>query len=446
MAGETKRQATVPLTRGVHELCYQRFIIEVVEGPDVGQTARAEATELSIGTAAGNALTLTDKTVSRHHCSVTVGPDGFLLRDLGSRNSTRLAGYRVGTAYLTDGTTFELGRSKLLFKTLEESLRQPLSEKERFGGVLGRSDAMREVFALLPRIAAAQSTVLIEGETGTGKGLLADAIHGASPRAEGPIIVIDCGSIPHSLAQSELFGHVKGAFTGAQSDRAGAFESAHGGTVFLDEVGELPLDMQPKLLRALEERTIKRVGATERIALDVRVIAATHRDLREAVNSGAFRSDLYYRLNVVRIVIPPLRERRDDVELLTRHFYQQFSPEQPKPPQALITALRAQRWAGNVRELRSAVERAVLLGSERWSDGRLVATSSAQDTTEFDASVSFREAKEQATVEWERGYLIALLQHAGGNVSKAAREARMDRNHLRELLRKHEINVRAYVS
>jgi DNA-binding NtrC family response regulator len=303
---------------------------------------------------------------------------------------------------------------------------------------------MRRIFAVLPKLAASESTVLLEGETGTGKGLLAEALHQHSARADGPFMVLDCSAIPPTLVEAELFGHARGAFTGAHAARPGAFEAAAGGTLFLDEIGELPLDMQPKLLRALEHRTIRRIGSTETIRLDVRVIAASNRDLRQEVNRGRFRSDLFYRLNVVRIRIPPLRERRDDIPFLVAHFYEQFAPTgDSSPPAALITSLAQQDWPGNVRELRSAVERAVLMDDpEIWRE--LASVDAGDDDAgeiagRFDPTVSFRVAKERAMAHWERGYVQSLVRLTPGNLSAAARAARMDRNYLRELVRKHGI-------
>jgi DNA-binding NtrC family response regulator len=294
---------------------------------------------------------------------------------------------------------------------------------------------------VLPRLAESDSTILLEGETGTGKGLLAEAIHEASPRAAGPFIVLDCGAIPPTLIESELFGHEKGAFTGAAAARTGGFEAARGGTVFLDEIGELPLDMQPKLLRALEDRVVKRVGGNEPVRLDIRIIAATNRDLRTEINQGRFRSDLYYRLNTFRLRIPPLRERRDDIALLVAHFYRQLSPGGEPPPAELITELARHDWPGNVRELRAAVERAVLLGDPAvWRALCDDAPPLAEDER-FAEGTSFRAAKERAVAAWEREYTRALITRYGGNLSRAARAVRMDRNHLRELLRRHKISA-----
>jgi DNA-binding NtrC family response regulator len=432
------------LLRGsVKEFRFHRYVLRVIDGMDKGREHVAtSADEVSVGTAESNVLCLTDPTVSRYHFVLQVSPQGVLLRDLGSTNGTQLGNFRVESAYLAHGAVMSLGMTKLRYEEMTEQLHEPLSEDDFFGRAFGRSVAMRRIFSVLPRIAATDSTVLIEGETGTGKGVLAEAIHTASPRAAKPLVVVDCGSIPPSLIESELFGHERGAFTGATSRRTGAFESAAGGTIFLDELGELPLEMQPKLLRALEERTVKRVGGTEPIRLDVRVIAATNRNLKQAVNRGGFRADLYFRLNIVRFEIPPLRERREDIPLLVNHFYGQLAePAGTPPPPGLVEHLSSLDWPGNVRELRNAVERAVLMQDVAlWQELMSEAPegeAAGQSVYQFDAALSFRAAKERAIAQWERWYVTELSQRCGGNLSRAAREAHMDRTHLRELLRKY---------
>jgi DNA-binding NtrC family response regulator len=437
------------------EFRYRRFRLRVVDGPDRGKAHVATGAEMTVGTASGNDLVVTDPTVSRHHGLIEATPQGFLLRDLDSTNGCTLAGYKVGWAYLKSGAVIGMGATLFRFDALEEELREPLSEEDRFGRLVGSSLAMRRIFAVLPRIAASDSTVLIEGETGTGKGLLAEDLHGASPRAGGPFVVIDCGAIPPNLIESELFGHARGAFTGAHAARIGAFEAAQGGTVFLDEIGELPLAMQPNLLRALEERVIRRVGTVEPIRLDVRILAATNKDLRDAVNRRTFRSDLYYRLNVVRVSLPPLRDRVEDIPVLITRFYEQLTGQGEGPPrplgpspirlEELIAALSPYSFPGNVRELRSAVERALLMGDPAAFD-EPVSTEAPFDAggaaDVFDPTLSFRAAKERAVARWERWYVGELMRWAEGNLSRAAREARMDRTHLREMLQRYRTPVR----
>src|SRR5262245_23368974 len=423
------------------ELRFPRYRLTVIEGPDRELSIDGGEAELAIGTAAANAMILSDTAVSRHHIAITPTPRGHLVRDLGSTNGTAINGVAIERAFLAPGAVVAIGQSRLRFDAIGGEERAALSSDARWGRALGASEAMRRIFAVLPRLADSDATILLEGETGTGKGLLAEAIHEASPRASGPLIVLDCGSIPPTLIESELFGHERGAFTGAAALRIGGFEAARGGTVFLDEVGELPLDMQPKLLRALEDRVVKRLGGNEPVRLDIRIIAATNRDLRSEINQGRFRSDLYYRLNTFRLRIPPLRERRDDIPLLVAHFYRQLSPTGESPPADLIADLARHDWPGNVRELRAAVERAVLLGDpEVWRALSDDAPDLAEDER-FVEGTSFRAAKERAVAAWEREYVRSLIAHHDGNLSRAARAVRMDRNHLRELLRRHKITA-----
>jgi DNA-binding NtrC family response regulator len=423
---------------------YRRSCLRVVEGPDRGAVGRDAAGELACGTAAGNQLVLTDPTVSRYHFVITATPDGAHLRDVGSTNRVFLGPHRIESGYIEPGAVLQVGLTTLRFEYEDADVEQPLSNEDGFGRALGRSIAMRRIFEALPRVAASDATVLIEGETGTGKTLLADALHQASPRAKAPFIVVDCGAIPPTLIESELFGHEKGAFTGALTTRIGAIEAAAGGTLFFDEIGELPIELQPRLLRVIEERTVKRVGSQQPIRVDVRVIAATNQDLRAAVNRGDFRTDLYYRLHVVSLRLPPLRERREDIPILVELFYEQLAGR-PGAPQQLVDELSRHEWPGNVRELRSAVERAVLLGDPAlWNaltdETKGTAPSPPPAAEEpFDETLSFRAAKERAMVRWERAYLAELLRRHNNNLSRAARAARMDRVYLRELGRRYHL-------
>jgi DNA-binding NtrC family response regulator len=427
--------AEPPLTRPLVAFRYRvaSFRMRVVAGVDRGTVVESARPELTIGTAEGNDLRLTDPAVSRHHCLVESTPAGARVRDLGSTNGTLIGRCRIDSGLLAPGATIVLGDTDLVFERGSGEISEPVAGEEIFGSFIGSSVAIRRLFALLPRLAVADSTVLIEGETGTGKSLLAEAIHQQSGRSAGPFVVVDCGAIPPTLIESELFGHERGAFTGAHQQRVGYFEAATGGTVFLDEIGELPLELQPKLLRVLEERVVRRIGAREPTRVDVRVLAATNRDLREEVNRGTFRSDLWYRLATVKLKIPPLRERPEDIPRLVEHFWSGLAGD-TRPPRDLVERLARHRWPGNVRELRSAVERALLFDDpgalHELDDGA---------APEVDARQPFRAAKARATAQWEHAYLAALIHAHGGNISRAARAARMNRNHLRELLVRHHL-------
>jgi DNA-binding NtrC family response regulator len=438
MAAADKWTTTV-LAGGDERLRIPGFRLTVVRGPNKGLEHRANRAEIIVGTQAASDLVLTDPTVSRSHLSLEALPDGFRLRDLGSTNGTLVAGVRVVEAYVKPGIEIDIGETRLRFQALSDALEIPLYNGDRFGPMLGRSTAMRQLFALLERAAKTDATVLVLGETGTGKDLAAEAVHQASPRANGPFVVLDCSAIPESLIESELFGHERGAFTGANDKRIGVFESAHNGTVFLDEIGELPLPLQPKLLRVLERRVVRPVGSNQQREVDVRVIAATNRDLRAEVNRGQFREDLFFRLSVITAHIPALRERTEDLPLLAHFFLGQVAPKETKLPEGLEQRLAAHRWPGNVRELRNTVERAVALGGEwAFTDGPREQLGN-EPPLDVDATIPFKEAKQRLIERFERPYLEQLLKLTSGNVSAAARQAGIDRVHLLKLLRRYSL-------
>ena len=434
---ESKRppDAATRTLAGPRTLAFPKVRLKVLKGPDKGTIVTLEQDEILIGGADGAHLRLTDPTVSRNHCVIRLTAKGPLLRDLGSTNGSRIEGVEVREAFVPRGAMLELGHTQVRFEALDESVELPLADSERFGRLWGRSTAMRRLFAVAARVAASDVTVLIEGETGTGKDALCEAIHQASPRTGGPLIVVDCGAIPPNLFESELFGHERGAFTGADRARAGAFEEAEGGTLFLDEIGELPLPLQPKLLRVLEARTVTRIGSAQARKIDVRVIAATNRDLREEVNRGSFRQDLYFRLEVVRLRVPPLRERPDDIPVLVEHFRSLAKPGAAAPPfsEETLRNFAAHPWPGNVRELRNAVERLAVL-----DDAAFVAASAPEAAggagEPIDIGVPFKDAKNALTDRFERGYLTAMLEATGGNISEAARRADIDRVYLLRLM------------
>ena len=311
-----------------------------------------------IGSAPNNDVTVFDSSVSRYHCELRHTDEGFLLRDLGSTNGTVVGGLRIKEALIQDEIMIQLGRSTIRFLPGEEETRVDPSKDVKFGQLVGRTRQMRDIFGILEKVSATDLTATIQGETGTGKDLVALAIHEASPRSDGPFVVFDAGAVASNLIESELFGHEKGAFTGATEQRQGAFERADGGTLFIDEIGELALELQPKLLRALEQREVQRVGGSKRIPVDVRVVCATNRSLVEEVKKARFRDDLYFRISVVVLALPPLRDRREDIELLIISVPQVcVSRSSTQPPDA-VSVLQNYDWPGNVRELRNVIETA----------------------------------------------------------------------------------------
>ena len=427
----------------------RRFSLRIVEGPAQGTTWESKGIKCSIGSHETNDLSIDDGTVSRFHCEIRVEDGVIHVKDIGSHNGTVVDGVQVIEAILRPGSRIRLGRTVLDLSTSSEMNPLPLSERTRFGSLTGTSAAMRAAFAMLERAATRDVTVLLEGETGTGKSQAARSIHDSSHRKDRPFLTVDCGAILGNLLESELFGHERGAFTGATDRRIGAFEEAHGGTVFLDEVGELPLDLQPKLLRALEAREIRRVGENRHRPVDVRVIAATNRDLRADVNNGKFRADLYFRLAVVTIAMPPLRKRPEDVPALVTevlHSLQATDEEiaQLTTPDLLARCARA-AWPGNVRELRNFLERCLVMrsalpvgsgggmeGGEAESAGHLAASA-------IDPNAPYATARDQVLADFERRYFEALLRKHDGKVARAAAAAGLDRRYVYRILRRHGI-------
>ena len=417
----------------------RRFRLSVVEGTEQSVTWESTTDRCSIGSHPSCDLVIDEPAVSRFHCEVSIGPDGARVRDLGSRNGTTVDGTPVLEAFLRSGSLIKIGRVGVRFEIAEETIPLPLSEAASFGSLVGKSVAMRTLFALLERVAATDSTVLLEGETGTGKDAAAESIHQASSRSNGPLVVVDCGAVPAALLESQLFGHEKGAFTGADSRRTGAFEEADGGTIFLDEIGELPTDLQPKLLRVLERRQIQRVGSNAVQNVDVRVIAATNRDLRAEVNEGRWRSDLYYRLAVVKVRMPALREHLEDVAELVEHFAASLRAD-PAAAERLtgdefIAHLKTAAWPGNVRELRNYLERCLVFEQQLpFTDG---AADDGADGIVVDVEAPYEEARRKVLAEFERRYVEAQLERHGGSVTKAARAAGIGRVYVYKLLKRH---------
>jgi two-component system response regulator GlrR len=416
------------------------YHIAALEGPEADRRWSSSSSRFAIGSHPSNDLVIDDAAVSRFHCEIRVKNRRAWLADLDSRNGTLVDGVAVGVGGLRDASLIRLGRSVLRFQFGTERAALPISEAQSFGSLVGSSVAMRSAFALLERAARSDVTLLIEGETGTGKEGAAESVHQASARRDRPFIIVDCSAMPTHLLESELFGYERGAFTGATSRHSGAFEEAQGGSVFLDEIGELPQELQPKLLRVLESKQIRRLGSNTYFPVDVRVIAATNRDLRALVNEGAFRSDIYYRLAVLKVVLPPLRERPEDIPELVERFVPSLGIEATEAKRLFdrefLARIRSAAWPGNVRELRNYLERCVVL-EEAAPLHEALPAELGTNAPPIDPRVPYGDAKRAVLNEFERRYFEALLKLHDGNVSRAARACGMDRVYLHKLLRRH---------
>ncbi len=428
----------------VHVVQYRKLRLTITKGPDTGASFDAAGASVRIGTSPENDLVLTDETVSRRHCEVMLTERGIRVTDAGSTNGVRVGGAWVDDATFTGPAVLELGDSLISVAPLAETVDREQLTADGFGDLLGRSSKMRELFADLQRIAATELSLLIEGETGTGKELVAESVHQHSERAGAPFVVFDCSAIAPTLVESELFGHERGAFTGAVATRAGVFEQAEGGTIFLDELGELPRDLQPKLLRVLEKREVRRLGGTKTIPLDVRLISATNRNLRAEVKRGEFRQDLYYRVAGAHVYVPPLRDRVDDLELLAESFLASARPARNlnDVPQHVWSMFKAYRWPGNVRELKNAVQR-VLVTPERALDTDSIpdlkaAAATARAIASPAGSVEpLRVARRNAADVFEKHYVEHVLGKSDGNVTRAAAIAEVSRQVIHKLMAKH---------
>lgn len=439
----------------------------VLEGQDEGRELEMVQERVTVGRSPVCDLQLTDTSISSQHFAIRAVDRGYVLEDLGSTNGTFYGDARIREIYLRPGTVFRAGSTILKFMPTADVVTIALSERDRFDAVIGASVPMREIFANLERVAPSELSVLLQGETGTGKEVMARAIHNFSRRKGRPFVVLDCSAIPQNLIESTIFGHEKGSFTGAIAQHKGVFEQAHTGTIFLDEIGELDISLQPKLLRVLENRELKRVGSDKVIKVDTRVVAATNRDLREMVTTGGFREDLYFRLSVMQIQLPPLRNRSGDVPLLAEHFMTLANArraEYGQPPLQVspdaMRALTTRRWPGNIRELKNVIDRATSLGegpvltrrdfmigndlmsfAPRHSPAPRAAHAEGDGNLNFDVDieVAFKEAKQQLLDAFETLYLEQLMEKHGNNISQSAKASGLTRYHLRELLKKNHV-------
>jgi DNA-binding NtrC family response regulator len=405
-------------------------------------------TPLVVGTGPECDLLVDDQRVSRRHLEIRLTEEGVQVRDLGSKNGTFVGNVRVVEVFIAPGAKIEIGGSKLQIQVAGDRSVVPLSPSARFGGALGGSVSMRALFAKLERASATEETILLLGESGTGKEVLAEAIHKASSRRDRPFIVFDCSAVAPALLDDALFGHERGAFTGADKPQAGLLEQVESGTLFIDEIGELPFELQPKLLRALESRQMKRLGDSRVRRFEGRVVAATHRDLRAQVAAGTFRQDLYYRLAVVEVRVPPLRDRREDIPLLVEHFLQNARPPRSVddlPPNAM-ELLQAYAWPGNVRELRNVIARLLIFNEEALEalteEPRAAGGPGAPEGASLERllSLPFSEARSIVVERFVQAYLSARLRECGGNRSKVAEVMGISRQSVHNLIRKYGLD------
>jgi DNA-binding NtrC family response regulator len=430
------------------------FRLTVIRGPNAGDVHVVDggaAIPALIGTSAACVVQLRDPEVSRRHASAEVHDGRLRLKDLGSVNGTYVNGIRVVEALLAGGEDVELGSSAIRVEVFAEPKAHAISTETGFGGVVGASLAMRRLYPFCHRLAQSDVPLVIEGETGTGKEVLAEAIHALSPRGQkGPFAVFDCAAAPPTLIESALFGYEKGAFTGAAFARPGVFEEADGGTLLIDEIGDLDTGLQSRLLRAIQKSETRRLGGSKWIRVNVRVIAATRRDLDKEVQEGRFRDDLFFRLAVARIVLPPLRDRKEDIETLARHFWGLSGGAPQSFPAHVLARFASHPWPGNVRELQNTVARLVALGELAESSSLFLqqlahVAPGSGPAPEADAgggdfirgvvgqSLTLAEAREQVVREFERQYVAHLLEQHGGDPSKAAAASGIGERYLRTI-------------
>jgi DNA-binding NtrC family response regulator len=403
------------------------FVLEVIEGPNRGTVFRIDplgAPTSLVGQGPLCALRLSDPAVSRRHASIEpVGPR-LRIRDLESKNGTRVDGLAIAEVYLVGGEIVRLGDSAFRVRLEAGAIGPPLPTATDFENVIGASTEMRRLYPMCEKLASSNLSIILEGETGTGKEALAEAIHARSARKDGPFVVFDCTAVPAELLEAELFGHEKGAFTGAVGSRRGVFEQADGGTLLIDEIGDLDLHLQPKLLRAIERSEVRRLGSEAPIRVNARIIAATRRDLDREVQAGRFRDDLFHRLAMARIELPPLRRRVGDIRMLARHFASGLGGDPDALPQDLIRRWEDYAWPGNVRELRNAVARHLALGelSEAVAAPAANAAASSDDPISriLELRLPLAEARRRLLEIFEERYIERVLRDNDGHIGRAA--------------------------
>ncbi|MBK7861338.1 MAG: sigma 54-dependent Fis family transcriptional regulator [Archangiaceae bacterium] len=416
----------------------KKFEVTVLSGPDAGLT-RSNLDKVVVGKSVEATLQLKDEQISRAHLEIEGTFEGARVRDRGSTNGTFLSGARIQQMTVYEEAVLTLGTTVLKVTVAREG-HLPAPGRTSWGKVIGKSMVMQTLYNQLEKAAPTESTVLLLGDTGTGKEVIAESIHALSARHAKPFVIVDCGNMAPNLIESELFGHTKGAFSGAVNDRKGAFLEADGGTIFLDEIGELPIELQPRLLRVLESGTVKRLGEDKPRKVDVRVIAATHRDLEAEVKANRFRQDLWFRLGVVVVKIPPLRDRKEDVPLLVRAFVAQMGRGDFELPEELRKKLLDYHWPGNVRELRNVIERA-LAGTEVDVGGHQEGPKPTGPLPEDLTGLPYKDAKERLVDSFTEQYVTTLLDRCGGNISEVARTAGIARAYVHRLVNKYGLKA-----
>jgi DNA-binding NtrC family response regulator len=418
------------------------FRVHVVAGPDAGKVFRIDAASggrVLLGQGPACALRLEDATVSRRHAAFDLVDGALKLKDLGSTNGTFVNGVRAIEVELSGGESVRVGATVLQVEPGEPG-RDPAPEQNRFGRFVGASPEIRRLYPTMQRIAASDVPVVIEGETGTGKEVLAESLHELGPRESGPFVVFDCTTVAANLMEATLFGHERGAFTGALNASPGVFEQAHGGTLFIDEIGDLDVALQAKLLRAIERAEVRRIGGRQWVHVNVRVIAATRRDLDHEVQAGRFRDDLFFRLAVARIELPPLRNRRKDIPLLAAYFWQELRGEPSALTGDLLSRLEDSDWPGNVRELRNAIARKIALGELSSPSSRPSLPSAGADPLQeiIDLDLPFPIARDKALALFEQRYVSSVLTRHGGNVTRAAHASGVGRRYFQTIRGRHK--------
>ena len=443
----TTNERTVPTAPGDTELVPSAtFVLRVVQGPDLGLEVSVDGNRpgpVLIGQSSACDVRLSDRQVSRRHAALDLSERQLRIADLGTTNGTFVNGVRVVEAFLEGGASVRIGQTSLAVELVAPALRLALKSLGGFGRLLGASEAMRRLYPLCERLAASDIPVVIEGETGTGKEPLAESLHEMGPRSAGPFVVFDCTAVSPSLLESELFGHERGAFTGAVATHKGVLEQASGGSLLIDEIGDLEPSLQPKLLRVLERSEIRRVGGERTIAVDVRVLCATRRNLDREVQAGRFRDDLFHRLAVARIELPPLRRRRADIAPLARGFCRQLGAPEAALSEMLLRSWEDYGWPGNVRELRNAVARHVALGDLAGVEAALGAPAPSIPPADPSSAgvlerivamgLPFPTARRLAVEEFERRYVEKVLADHGGNVLRAAAASGVARRQLQRV-------------